>query len=72
MPHVSTISIFDVERITVRWDAELKHYQVVFEGANHRATTINAWWGSGEERPPELIVEAAPEPVDLPNEELDV
>jgi hypothetical protein len=71
--HVNSIGIFEVKRIIVRWVAEHSNYAVIFEGGTeYGATTINAWPDHGEGQAPELIVERAPEPVELPTEELDL
>jgi hypothetical protein len=71
--HVSTISVFEVKRIIVRWVAEHSNYAVIFEGGTeYGVTTVNAWPGYGQGPAPELIVERAPEPVEPPTEELDL
>lgn len=74
MPRVTTINIFCVERILVRWVPEHHHYEIVIQGEadEYGETTISAWRGHGKEPAPELIVERAPEPVNPPNEEMDV
>lgn len=74
MPHVTTINVFEVERIRVTWDAENRHYQVAFEGGeSFDRTEINVWRDHGGAPAPELIVERAPEPApELPTMELDL
>jgi hypothetical protein len=71
MARVNTMSVFEVKRITVRWVAELNHYDVILDAGEHGdKVTINAWGDHGEGPAPELIVEAAP--LDPPNEEMDI
>ena len=81
MARANTMSIFEVEQITVRWVADSNCYHVVFEGGADKIT-VNAWGDHGDGPAPEIIVESyapRPEPedkpvpgIDLPNEELDV
>ena len=44
MARASTISIFDVDRITIRWEADTSNYHVIFSGkSGGDRITINAW-----------------------------
>lgn len=79
MAKVTTINVFEVECIRVTWDAECRHYQVAFEGADQfDRIEVNVWRDHGKAPPPELVVEYAPlpapedKPMDPPNEELDI
>ena len=79
MAKVTTVNVFEVERVSVRWDDECRHYQVVFEGADQfDRVEVNAWRDHGKGPPPALEVERAPEPppedkpMDPPNEEIEI
>jgi hypothetical protein len=62
MARASTISIFDVDRITIRWEADTSNYHVIFSGKSGcDRITINAWRDHGDAPPPELVIEAAPD-----------
>ena len=69
MARANTMSIFEVEQITVSWAADSNCYHVVFEGGGDKIT-INGWAGHGDSTPaPELIVESyapMPAPEDKP------
>jgi hypothetical protein len=62
MACANTISIFDVDQITIRWAADSNCYHVIFSGKSGcDRITISAWRDHGDAPPPELVIEAAPD-----------
>ena len=53
MPHVHSMTIFDVDRIEIAWDADCSAYSIsLFEGERELPTTkINIWRGAAAGRP---------------------
>jgi hypothetical protein len=62
MPHLHSMTIFDVDRIEIAFDGDCQCYSIkLFEGDDDiESTRINVWRGGGG-RPPELIVEGVPQ-----------
>jgi hypothetical protein len=65
VPHVHTITLFDVAKIVVEFDGETHCQTVRFIGSDPNtfpnAVTVHAWQGSGDhDRAPELVLHNQP------------
>lgn len=65
VPHVHTITLFDVSKIVVECDPDTRCQTVRFVGSDPNTfpntITVHAWVGSGErDAPPELVLHNQP------------
>jgi hypothetical protein len=61
MPHVHSLTIFDVDRIEIKFDPVCHCYGIkLFTDGPRDATVINVWRNSNSGPAPELIVEGQP------------
>jgi hypothetical protein len=60
MPHVHGMSIFDVDRIEIRFDPHCRCYEIRLCEGYKETTVINVWRNSQAGDAPELIVKDNP------------
>lgn len=62
MTHIHSLTIFDVDRIEVKYQPETNNYAIVLTSGLFQLETarINIWRDSNGGRAPELIVEGQP------------
>jgi len=58
MPHVHSMTIFDVDRIEIKFVPELNSYSIkLIEGDENETTVISIWRTANGGKRPELIVD---------------
>jgi hypothetical protein len=58
MPHVHSMTIFDVDRIEIKFVPELNSYSIkLIEGDEDETTVISIWRTANGGSPPKLIVD---------------
>lgn len=56
MARVTTINVFETDRICIAWNEQLHSYEVRFENGTNDVA-FNVWRGHGKERMPDLFIE---------------
>jgi|HubBroStandDraft_6_1064221.scaffolds.fasta_scaffold1017634_3 hypothetical protein len=57
MPHVHSMTFFDVDKIEVAWNPDLNAYVINLSDEQENPTRVTVWRTSNGGEPPKLIVE---------------